>query len=126
MSSAFKKISLTIDHFFAVFYVDKLKTPVGHLGGAAEANAMDSKMLKVLSDAQKDKSYHAACAEVFSAFGEAINFEAGWFTGCKCHDWIWQDPLLSIAAKQALFQERTGGDPLVVMVAFFLTWEVDN
>ena len=105
MEEAFARLTVIIDVFLISFNAESLRTPVGQLGGQSEG--IDPKCIATIQKAVVDRKGFSALIEAFHVFARACGREAGWFTGCRCHDYIWRQRI-SDAAKLAQFREAAG------------------
>ena len=93
-------------HVLKYLDVPKLKRPVGH---AIEdpTVAINMKCIQVLEEAQKSLDVISCRCEAIAVFSHVVGSISRWFTGCRCHDYIWTQPT-SDDAKQKQCVRNTG------------------
>ena len=110
MEECFVRLSPIIALFLQRFDEAKIKKPIGHLD--ATATTIDPNCMTKIKAAQTDILELSAMTESYAIFSEAVGREALWFTGCRCHDHIWQQPLTN-KAKLRRFHAEVGAQAQV-------------
>ena len=88
MEETFQKWSPVLKVFLRKFDVRTLKRPVGHAGGDADEVQIEAQCLARIEAAKADVLGLCAEVEAHAVFARACGRQAGWYTGCKCHDHI--------------------------------------
>ena len=105
MEEVFVKMAASIGVFLGRLDVGRRQrpAPAPEEGGAT----LNPKCLQILSAAQEDVDFLEAKLEALAVFSRAVGHAARWFTGCRCHDHIWQANI-SDEKKAAQFRKATG------------------
>lgn len=105
MEESLMRLSASL-HVLKYLDVPKLKRPVGH---AVEdpTVAVNMQCIQTLEKAQKDLDVISCRCEAFAVFSHGVGAVPRWFTGCRCHDYIWTQPITD-RAKQKQFEQVAG------------------
>jgi hypothetical protein len=105
MEEVFCKLADSVDVFFKYFVADKMRHP---RDGVA-TDEISAKCVQVVEMAQRDSKRFTAMCEMFAVFSRACGGVSRWFTGCRCHDHIWQEVASDVVKHRKFVNESAPG-----------------